>query len=77
MDDHLPRICDELGIHLSKDEAKQNMRPLLRTVCRKFFGRYKGGLNDFRIRPRKVKNSRRRKHNETFLQVVVSASCRR
>jgi len=42
VDDNLPRICDELGIHLSKDEAKQNMRPLLRTVCRKFFGSFAG-----------------------------------
>ncbi len=52
MDDNLPRICDELGIHLSKDEAKQNMRPLLRTVCRKFFGRYEGELDDFPIQTR-------------------------
>jgi len=42
VDENLPRICDELGIHLSKDEAKQNMRPLLRTVCRKFFGSFAG-----------------------------------
>lgn len=38
----LPRLCDELQIRLTKGEMKQNVRPLLRTVCQKFFGSFSG-----------------------------------
>ncbi|BFY97191.1 hypothetical protein BsWGS_00231 [Bradybaena similaris] len=42
VDESLPRVCDELGIHLSKEEQKLNIRPLLRLVCRRFFGEFTG-----------------------------------
>ncbi|XP_059160130.1 116 kDa U5 small nuclear ribonucleoprotein component-like [Physella acuta] len=42
VDESLPRVCDELGIHLSKEEQKLNIRPLLRLVCRRFFGDFTG-----------------------------------
>ena len=29
----LPRLCDELGIKLTKSESKMNIRPLLRLIC--------------------------------------------
>ena len=40
MDTSLPRTLDELGIHLTKEELKLNIRPLLRLVCKKFFGEF-------------------------------------
>uniref|UniRef100_A0A2C9JTD6 116 kDa U5 small nuclear ribonucleoprotein component n=1 Tax=Biomphalaria glabrata TaxID=6526 RepID=A0A2C9JTD6_BIOGL len=42
VDESLPRVCDELGIHLSKEEQKLNIRPLLRLVCKRFFGDFTG-----------------------------------
>ena len=38
----LPQVCDELGIHLTKEERKINIRPLLRLVCARFFGDFTG-----------------------------------
>ncbi|GAB1296913.1 116 kDa U5 small nuclear ribonucleoprotein component [Apodemus speciosus] len=40
VDTSLPRTLDELGIHLTKEELKLNIRPLLRLVCKKFFGEF-------------------------------------
>ncbi|XP_078475456.1 116 kDa U5 small nuclear ribonucleoprotein component isoform X2 [Lampetra fluviatilis] len=34
----LPRTLEELGVHLTKEELKMNIRPLLRLVCKRFFG---------------------------------------
>ncbi|XP_025094078.1 116 kDa U5 small nuclear ribonucleoprotein component-like [Pomacea canaliculata] len=42
VDECLPRVCDELGVHLTKEEQKLNIRPLLRLVCRRFFGDFTG-----------------------------------
>lgn len=42
MDTSLPRVLDELGIHLTKEELKLNIRPLLRLVCNRFFGEFTG-----------------------------------
>ena len=42
VDECLPRLCDELNIHLTKEERKLNIRPLLRLVCKRFFGEMKG-----------------------------------
>ncbi|CAH1788149.1 unnamed protein product [Owenia fusiformis] len=42
VDDSLPRVCDELGIHLNKMESKLNIRPLMRIICRRFFGDFNG-----------------------------------
>jgi len=42
VDETLERVCDELGIRLSKEEQKLNIRPLLRLVCRRFFGDFTG-----------------------------------
>ncbi|XP_033911734.3 116 kDa U5 small nuclear ribonucleoprotein component [Acipenser ruthenus] len=42
VDTSLPRVLDELGIHLTKEELKLNIRPLLRLVCKKFFGEFTG-----------------------------------
>ncbi len=35
-------LCDELGIKLTSDESKMNIRPLLRLVCTRFFGDFTG-----------------------------------
>jgi hypothetical protein len=35
-------VLDELGIHLVKEELKLNIRPLLRLVCKRFFGEFTG-----------------------------------
>ena len=42
VDESLPRVCNELGIVLSKDEKKLNMRPLLRIICNRFYGNFTG-----------------------------------
>ncbi|TWW70269.1 116 kDa U5 small nuclear ribonucleoprotein component [Takifugu flavidus] len=42
VDTSLPRVLDELGIHLSKEELKLNIKPLLRLVCNRFFGEFTG-----------------------------------
>ena len=42
VDECLPRVCDELGISLNKDERKLNIRPLLRLICARFFGGFSG-----------------------------------
>ncbi|XP_062989026.1 116 kDa U5 small nuclear ribonucleoprotein component [Elgaria multicarinata webbii] len=42
VDTTLPQTLDELGIHLTKEELKLNIRPLLRLVCKKFFGEFTG-----------------------------------
>lgn len=46
VDECLPRVCDELGVHLTKEEQKLNIRPLLRLVCRRFFGDFTGNVKD-------------------------------
>uniref|UniRef100_A0A8C4NMM2 Uncharacterized protein n=1 Tax=Eptatretus burgeri TaxID=7764 RepID=A0A8C4NMM2_EPTBU len=38
----LPATLEELGVHLTKEEQKINIRPLLRLVCRRFFGDFTG-----------------------------------
>ena len=45
VDDSLPRVCDELGISLTSEEKKLNIRPLMRIVCRRFFGDFTGKFN--------------------------------
>ncbi|XP_077977947.1 116 kDa U5 small nuclear ribonucleoprotein component-like [Glandiceps talaboti] len=42
VDSTLPGVMDELGIKLTKEELKMNIRPLLRLVCKKFFGDFTG-----------------------------------
>jgi U5 small nuclear ribonucleoprotein component len=42
VDSTLPRVLDELGIHLTSAEMKFNIRPLLRLICRRFFGNATG-----------------------------------
>lgn len=42
VDECLPRVCDELGIHLTKEESRLNIRPLLRIVLSRFFGAFTG-----------------------------------
>ncbi|KPI95365.1 PREDICTED: 116 kDa U5 small nuclear ribonucleoprotein component [Papilio xuthus] len=42
VDDTLPAVLAELGIKLTKQESKLNVRPLLRLVCSRFFGDFSG-----------------------------------
>ncbi|XP_075215166.1 116 kDa U5 small nuclear ribonucleoprotein component [Lycorma delicatula] len=42
VDSTLPDVLDELNIHLSKEEMKINIRPLLRLVCNRFLGDFSG-----------------------------------
>jgi len=44
VDTSLTRVCDELGVHLTKEEAKLNIRPLLRIVLNRFFGEFSGNF---------------------------------
>ena len=46
MDESLPRVCDELGIHLTKEESKMNIRPLLRLILSRFFGSFTGDVTE-------------------------------
>nr|CAD7268547.1 unnamed protein product [Timema shepardi] len=45
VDTTLPTVLEELGIRLSKEEMKLNIRPLLRLVCTKFLGDFNGNVN--------------------------------
>jgi U5 small nuclear ribonucleoprotein component len=38
----MPRIMDELGIKLTKEEQRMNVRPLIALACRRFFGDFTG-----------------------------------
>ena len=49
VDTSLPRVLDELGIHLTKEELKLNIRPLLRLVCNRFFGEFTGKVSSINI----------------------------
>ncbi|CAI9741869.1 kDa U5 small nuclear ribonucleoprotein component-like [Octopus vulgaris] len=42
VDENLPSVCEELGISLTKEERKINVRPLLRVVMKRFFGEFIG-----------------------------------
>ena len=42
VDISLPGLCDELGIRLTKEESKMNVRPLLRLVFQRFLGDFSG-----------------------------------
>lgn len=42
VDTTLPHVLDELGIKLTKEEMKINIRPLLRLVCNRFLGDFNG-----------------------------------
>lgn len=42
VDESLLQVCDELSIHLTKEESKMNIRPLLRLVLSRFFGSFNG-----------------------------------
>lgn len=42
VDTTLPAVLDELGIRLTKEEMKINIRPLLRLICNKFLGDFSG-----------------------------------
>ncbi|KAK2147140.1 hypothetical protein LSH36_568g02003 [Paralvinella palmiformis] len=42
VDECLPSLCEELGIHLTCEEKKLNIRPLLRLVLKRFFGDFSG-----------------------------------
>jgi U5 small nuclear ribonucleoprotein component len=44
VDTTLPAVLDELGIRLTKEEMKINIRPLLRLICNKFLGDFSGKL---------------------------------
>lgn len=41
-DTTLADVMRDLGIHLTKSELKLNIRPLLRLVCKRFFGEFTG-----------------------------------
>ena len=42
VDECLPMVCEELGIHLTKEEKRMNIRPLLRLVLSRFLGEMSG-----------------------------------
>lgn len=44
VDSTLPAALDELGIHLTREELKMNIRPLLRLVCGRFLNDFSGEL---------------------------------
>lgn len=44
VDTSLLNVLDELGIKLSKNELKLNIRPLLRLVCNRFIGDFSGKI---------------------------------
>lgn len=67
VDTSLPRTLDELGIHLTKEELKLNIRPLLRLVCKKFFGEFTGNRRAHSPFPIPIVTFCHRCHAELFL----------
>ena len=57
----LPALTEELGIRLSKEECKMNIKPLLRLICSRFFGDFNGFVEMIsRHVPSPVDNARRK-----------------
>lgn len=42
VDNCLPMLCEQLGVRLTKEETKMNIRPLLRIICSRFLGDFTG-----------------------------------
>ena len=42
VDTSLPMLCEELGIRLTKEESRMNIRPLTKLICSRFFGDFTG-----------------------------------
>lgn len=42
VDQCLTSLCEELGIRLTKEESKLNIRPLLRLIFQRFLGSFSG-----------------------------------
>jgi U5 small nuclear ribonucleoprotein component len=42
VDQCLTSLCEELGIRLTKEESKLNIRPLLRLIFARFLGSFSG-----------------------------------
>jgi len=42
IDASLPMLCQQLGIKVNKEEAKMNIRPLLKLICSRFLGDFTG-----------------------------------
>lgn len=42
VDTTLPEVLDELGVRISKQEMKMNIRPLLRLICSRYLGDFCG-----------------------------------
>jgi len=42
VDTCLPMLCEQLGIKLTKEESKMNIRPLLKLICSRFLGDFTG-----------------------------------
>jgi len=42
VDGSLPMLCQQLGIKIGKEEAKMNIRPLLKLICSRFLGDFTG-----------------------------------
>lgn len=42
VDTCLPSLCEELGIRLSKEESRLNIRPLIRLIFQRFLGSFTG-----------------------------------
>ena len=64
VDTSLPMLCDELGIRLTKEESKMNVRPLLRLVFQRFLGNF-CGFTDMVSQhiPSPLDNARRKVHH--------------
>jgi len=42
VDVSLPMLCQQLGIRVTKEESKMNIRPLLKVICSRFLGDFTG-----------------------------------
>jgi len=42
VDTCLPMLCEQLGVRLTREETKINIRPLLRLICSRFLGDFTG-----------------------------------
>ena len=61
VDTSLPMLCEQLGVRLTKEEMKLNIRSLLRIICSRFLGDFTGftGMCEEHI-PSPVENAKQK-----------------
>ena len=73
VDSTLPAVLDELGVYVSKEEMKLNIRPLLRLVCSRFMGHFSGFVSMCVHHIPSAKQAAMNKVQHTYTGMMISA----